>query len=164
MKKLLSATLALLLAFSCLFINASAAGDSPAKADIISLNASYSGSITSTSPIDYYKFSLSSSGRINLKLSANIKYAYFYIYAETDLSNPVWKTGGTEWNSTTELIVIDSDIDLVAGTYYLCVKQGLSYTGSYNFNLKYTSANESFKESLSAVSYTHLTLPTMAVV
>ncbi len=149
MKKILSATLALLLAFSCLFITASAAGDSPSAATSINLNTTYSSSITSSSTIDFFKFTLSSSGRINLTLSANIKYAYFYIYAANDLNNPVWKTGGTEWNSTTELIVLDENIDLVSGTYYLCVKQGLSYTGNYNFKLKFTSANESFKETQS---------------
>ncbi|MBQ6931811.1 MAG: hypothetical protein IJN38_06745 [Clostridia bacterium] len=149
MKKVLSAALALLLAFSCFFVTASAAGDSPSAATSINLNSTYSSSITSSSTIDFFKFTLSSSGRINLTLSANIEYAYFYIYAANDLNNPVWKTGGTEWNSTTELIVLDENIDLVSGTYYLCVKQGLSYTGNYNFKLKFTSANESFKETQS---------------
>ena len=149
MKKVLSAALALLLAFSCLFITASAAGDSASSATSISLNTTYSSSITSSSTVDFFKFTISSSGRINLTLSANIEYAYFYIYAANDLNNPVWKTGGTEWNSTTELIVLDENIDLVSGTYYLCVKQGLSYTGNYSFKLKFTSANESFKETQS---------------
>ena len=145
MKKLLSIILASLIIFSSFATAASAAGDSISAATSISLNKTYSGSITSSSTIDYYKFTLSNSGRINLKMSAGIQYAYFYIYDAS--GNQVWNTGGISWNSTTELIVLNKNIDLTSGTYYFCVKQGLSYTGNYSFSLNYTSANETFKET-----------------
>ncbi len=147
MKKFLSVVLVVLILVSSLGTMASAAGDSISAATSISLNSTYNGSITSSSTIDYYKFTVSNSGRVTLKLSAEIKYAFFYIYQSTNTSSAVWSTGGKEWNSTTELIVLNNEIDLTAGTYYFCVKQGLSYTGNYSFRLDYTSANESFKEA-----------------
>lgn len=149
MKKILSIILVSIIVLSSLGMVANAAGDSISAATSISLNKSYSGSITNSSTIDYYKFTLSQSGRINLKLSANISYAYFYIYAANDLNNPAWKTNGVDWNYTTELIVLNRNIDLTAGTYYFCVQQGLSATGDYSFSLNYTSAGESFKETQS---------------
>lgn len=145
MKKVISFILASLVLFSILSVTVSAAGDIISAATSISLDKSYSGSITSSSKINSYKFILNNSGRVNLELSVGIKYAYFYIY-DANADVPVWQTGGIEWNSTTELIVLDRNIDLTSGTYYFCVKQGLSYTGSYNFKLNFSSAGESFKE------------------
>ena len=147
MKKILSIFLVALIALSCFGITASAAGDSFSAATNINIGTRYSSSITSSSTKDFFKFSLSNSGRIKLSLSAEIKYAYFYIYASNDTENPVWKTGGIEWNSTTELISLNRNIDLTSGTYYFVVKQGNSHTGSYNFKLSFTSASESFKET-----------------
>lgn len=145
MKKILSIILVALIVFSSFGVSASAAGDSISAATSINLGTKYSSSITSSSTKDYFKFTLSTSGRINLSLSASIKYAYFYIY-DSD-GDEVWRTGGIEWNSTTELISLNRSIDLTSGTYYFCVKQGLSYTGNYNFKLSFTSAGESFKET-----------------
>lgn len=145
MKKLLSVILVAVIAFSCFTLAASAAGDSISDATSISLGTRYSSSITSSSTKDYFKFTLSNSGRINLSVSASIKYAYFYIYDAS--GNQVWNTGGIEWNSTTELITLNKNIDLTSGTYYFCVKQGLSHTGNYSFKITFSSASESFKET-----------------
>ena len=145
MKKILSVILVAIIAFSCFTVAASAAGDSISAATSISLGTRYSSSITSSSTKDYFKFTLSNSGRVNLSLSASIKYAFFYIYDAS--GNQVWNTGGIEWNSTTELITLDRDIDLTSGTYYFCVKQGNNHTGNYNFKLSFSSASESFKET-----------------
>lgn len=148
MKKLLSLVLALLLSASCMFITASAAGDSMSAASSINVGSSYSGSITSSSNVDFYKFTLSNSGCVRLKVSAGIQYLYFYIYDSN--GNSIWESGLTYWNYTTELIVLDKYLDLTSGSYYFCIKQGSNgYTGNYNFSTSFSSANESFKETQS---------------
>lgn len=144
MKKVLSIILASIIILSTFAIVANAAGDTISTATSINVNKSYSGSITSSSTIDYYKFTISESGRINLKMSANIQYAYFYIYDAS--SKQVW-SNSMFWNGTTELLVLNEKIDLTSGTYYFCIKGGSGLTGSYSFSLNYTSAKESFSET-----------------
>jgi hypothetical protein len=55
-----------------------ASGNSISDAIGISLNTSYSGSISATNTADYYRFSLPSSGRITLTASAYMRYITYY--------------------------------------------------------------------------------------
>ena len=59
----------------------------------------------------------------------------------------LWYSWDNYWNEQTQSFVIkDYDFDLTRGTYYICFSKSYGYTGRYTFNLKFTSAEESFDE------------------
>ena len=130
-------------------VTASAAGDSISSATDISLNTSYSGSISSSNTTDVYKFTLSTSGEITLTSTAYMKFVYYYIY-DAD-GNTLWNTG-LSWDSTSEQITVDETFDLTSGTYYFAVKQNNAATGDYTFQIDFTSAGESFAETQGGVN------------
>ena len=120
-----------------------AAGNSISTATNISTGTTYSGSITSSNTIDYYKFTIGSSGRITLTATAGMRWIYYCIYDSA--GNELWYVN-PNWNSTTELISTSETIDLTKGTYYFAAKQDGSYTGNYSFRLNFDTAGESFTE------------------
>lgn len=144
MKKFLSIILASLIIFSTLSVAASAAGDSLSAATSISLNKTYSGTISNSSTKDFYSFSLSSSGRLRIKFSSSIYRLNMYIY-DSDGDN-IWSSGTVYCDSNTEEISYDKTVDLTAGKYYFSVVKN-AYNGDYSFKLSTTSAGESFSES-----------------
>ncbi|MCB6994429.1 hypothetical protein LI177_13160 [bacterium 210820-DFI.6.37] len=109
----------------------------------ISLNKTYKGNITSSASTNYYKFTLSSSGKLNLQATMYLEEIRIKIF---DVSgNELWSKQPW-WNSTTEQISFDESVDLTSGTYYLCFEKYYN-TGAYQFQLNFTSAGESFKET-----------------
>lgn len=54
-------------------ISPSAAGDSISGATSISTGTTYNGNITASNTVDYYKFTIGSSGRITLTATAGMK-------------------------------------------------------------------------------------------
>lgn len=121
-------------------------GNSISNATNISIGRNYSGNITASNSTDYYKFTINSSGRITLTADAGMEWIYYYVY---DISgNQLWRKNPS-WNSTTELINTSEFIDLTKGTYYFAVIQDGDRTGSYSFRLDFTSADESFTETVS---------------
>ncbi len=110
----------------------------------ISLNTTYKGQIAENDDKDFYKFNLSSSGRITLSANAYIARSYYNIY-DTN-GNNVWDSGDRDWNSTTEKLALNEIIDLTSGTYYLSIDEWY-HTGNYDFKISFTSASESFKET-----------------
>lgn len=126
-------------------ISALAAGDSLATATAITLGATKSGSITETNKKDVYKFTIGSSGRININLKAYIEETHYYFYNEN--GEKLWESRYQEWNSVSEMYSMDKTVDLTKGTYYFAIER-YSGTGNYNFKITFTSANESFTETL----------------
>lgn len=122
-----------------------AAGDSVATATSISTGVQYSGSITESNSKDVYKFTLNSSGKINISLKAYIYRTDYYLYNEN--GETVWQSTYRYWNGTTEIMSMDENIDLIKGTYYFAISKN-NGTGNYNFKISFTSANESFSETL----------------
>ena len=115
---------------------ANTSNDDFASATSISVGSSCSGELTSESTKDYYKFTLSESGRINIKVTTTMGSTYYYIY---DANNArIW---GSSYSNGT-----DQNVDLVAGTYYFYVGKS-SALGSYNFKLSFVTAGESKSES-----------------
>lgn len=110
----------------------------------ISLNTSYSGSITEDVDANYYRFTLNNSGAVNLQGTFYMKWLYITIFDEA--GNTIYRKN-PYWNDTTQQISFDEIIHLTSGTYYVCFSRDGNYTGNYNFQLNYTSANESFKET-----------------
>lgn len=121
-----------------------AAGNSMSSATGISTGTTYNGSLTDSNTIDYYKFSIGSSGRITLTASAGMAYIYYYIYDSS--GNQIWYIN-PHWDNTTQTISTNEAIDLTKGTYYYTVKRDGSGTGNYSFKLSFSSAEESFTET-----------------
>lgn len=109
----------------------------------IKVNTSYKGQIADNDDKDFYKFTLPSSGRITLSVTAKMCYVTYYVYDQ--FGEKLWRSDG-DWNSTTELNITNSTLDLTKGTYYFITDKSFDYTGNYTFKLGYTSANESFSE------------------
>lgn len=145
MKKVISIILVALMMFSVMAVSASAAGSSMSNATSVSFGTTYSDSLTNTNTKDFYKFTISSSGTVNLVVTSYIQTTKYYIY---DCSgNTVWSKS-LEWDYTTNRVDMNEDICLTSGTYYFCVAEGyLSGIGNYNFKVKFSSSNESFKET-----------------
>ncbi len=72
------------------------AGDSIGTATAISLGSTYNGSITSSNTKDFYKFTLSSSGRITISANARMNWIYYKIYDSS--GEELWSINPS-WNS-----------------------------------------------------------------
>ena len=134
-------------------ISALGAGNSISSATAISLGSNYSGKITDENTNDFYKFSIPSSGRIDLKLTTYMKYISYNVYNSSGTS--IWN-GDTywEWNETSGVGQKLVKIDLTQGTYYFSASKNERNTGNYSFNISFTSANESFSETGTGVNNT----------
>ena len=112
----------------------------------ISFGDTVNGSITESDDTDFYQFTLGSSGKINISLTAYIQWLGVTIY--DNKGNEVYDQGKS-WNSTTKKISDSIDLDLTKGIYYICFSKNsyYNYTGNYNFTVTHTSANESFTET-----------------
>lgn len=109
----------------------------------ILLGKGYKGQIAENDEKDFYKFTLSSSGRIRLKISTEIRNIYYYIYDSS--GNELWSA----WkyiDSNSGKNIIDENVDLTKGNYYLVVRRA-NGTGNYSFNIGFENAYESFIES-----------------
>ncbi len=144
MKRTIALLLAVIMTMAVLPFTAFAAGNSVADATPISLGATYTGSITDDNTKDMYKFTLNFSSKININLEASIYRTNYYLYDAN--GNTVWKRESQYCNNLTNLYALNEDIDLTKGTYYFAVCKN-SGTGSYNFKITVTSANESFSET-----------------
>ena len=144
MKKAASWLLLVCLVMSLIVLPVSAAGDSMKTATPIELGQEYSGSITSTNTVDFYKFTLPTSGRINLRLTAYIYETNYFLYDEN--GTQLWEKRYQYWNSVSEQYDMNENLDLTAGTYYFAVKQ-YDGTGDYKFKISFSGAEESFPET-----------------
>ncbi len=136
-KKLLSLVLAIVMVVALFPLEIFAAGNSISTATDISLGYNYSGEISTANKYDYYKFTLSQSGSLNITASAMVN-LYYRIYDTSNTSSAIWSTSHSGDMNTT--------LELCAGTYYFKVEYG-GY-GAYSFKLSFTSANESFAETI----------------
>jgi hypothetical protein len=125
-----------------------------AKANAAALNKTYKGFTSITDNVDYYKFTLPSSGRVHLNLNSDFTSGDVYIYSASDTANSIT----SEYfytDSTTGLATVNQNYYLNKGTYYLVVKSGSSYynsssytyRGGYTFKIGFASAKESFAET-----------------
>lgn len=91
----------------------------------------------------YYRMNLDSSGRIDISGTAYMEWIYLYLYDEN--GNELY-CANPNWNSTSEIIAIDSELYLTKGTYYFCIGKDGGRIGEFNFRIDFTSSNESFME------------------
>ncbi len=91
----------------------------------------------------YHKFTLQESGKIAITGSAHMEWVYLYIYDEN--ANELWRIN-PRWNSTSEVISISESVYLTAGSYYFCVGKDGGNVGVFDFQMKFSSIGESFRE------------------
>ncbi|MGN1194651.1 MAG: fibronectin type III domain-containing protein, partial [Acutalibacteraceae bacterium] len=65
----------------------------------------------------------------------------------------VWSWRYQYWNNVSEQYDMNTVVHLTSGIYYFCVERS-DGTGNYNFNLGFTGANESFKETTGGINNT----------
>ncbi|MBQ3136800.1 MAG: hypothetical protein IJB74_04880, partial [Clostridia bacterium] len=152
MKKIitLSSTIVLMLCIAVsVAVSSSAAGTSIANATQIYMGTTYSDSITETGREDYYKFTLSSAGRVMINFTSYMENYCIYIYDQT--GEQVWGKEENKWVSTTGMRKDSFNIDLIKGTYFVKVTGYAWYinypsTGNYNFNISFVTSYESSNE------------------
>lgn len=123
-------------------VQALAAGSSISSASKISFNTVYSDTITNGAR-RFYKFTNSSSGKNTINATIYMEWIYIKLY---DINgNEIWSRN-PRWNSNIGQCSFSEDVFLNSGTYYIAFIQDGNRTGNFNFNIKTSSANESFKE------------------
>lgn len=91
----------------------------------------------------YYKFTLNSSGSIQITMSAYMRRVDLYLFDEN--ADELWKQS-PDWNHTSEVITVKDTVFLATGTYYFCIGKYSGYCGEYSFNLNFSSSLETFSE------------------
>lgn len=102
-----------------------------AAANSISIGTTYKGQIAKNDAKDFYKFTISSSGKITLTSTASMSSVYYRIYDSA--GKQLWSSGYSA--NSTGSISVNEIIDLTYGTYYLGVEQSNGNTGNYSFKL-----------------------------
>lgn len=112
-------------------------------ANPVRFGTSYRGQLAVNDDIDFYAFTLKTSGRVSLAVSAQIRSMHCYFFDTA--GNTLWNKQ-PYWNNTTKVLNLNTEIDLTKGTYYFAAKAA-KYTGNYSFQLSFTDAGESFSET-----------------
>lgn len=117
--------------------------ESPAA---ISLGINYESEVTETNTVDYYRFTIPSSGTVNLRVSSYVDDDIVYkIYSQYS-GYEVWNGSG-RIDSLSGRYYGNHDLLLTQGTYIIEVKPGYDDLGKYNFTVSHTPSGESFSES-----------------
>lgn len=119
-------------------------GDSLETANVVGLNTKYQGHMGRNEEFDYYKLTLGQSGGVRFQINAqcdNVGIDILDAKGQDICHCPLFYY-------SQDKLAMDHLIQLTAGTYYIRFKQYFSYGygGSYDFQLSFTSANESFAE------------------
>lgn len=110
------------------------------------MGSTQSGELTETTVGNNYQFTLSSSGRVTLNFTGHMERVYLILYDGN--GNEIWHSGTHYWDSSTNLNILNTSFDLTKGTYQFRVEKYSRDTGSYEFTMNFTSAEESFTEEL----------------
>ncbi len=131
-----------------------------ATAETLNLGTSYAGQISMNDTVDYYKFTISSSGTVSLNISESIEYVYNRIYNADGVK--LWESNN-RWNTNTKLCVTQKDVQLTKGTYYFGIERDGSRYGTYNFDITFSSADETFAETGTGTNNSLATAETIAL-
>ena len=134
--------------------------NSLSTANNITLNTNYNGQIAKNDSVDFYKFTINSSGRLYINAIAKIYRITYRIY--NSVGDEVWCKWWIGANGTTNQSIISDSVDLLKGTYYFCVEQCDGGTGNYTFSIsdkkpslpKAAASNTSIKRSSNGKSST----------
>lgn len=98
----------------------------------IKLNKKYVGQIAENDVTDFYKFELSSSGKIKILAKSHMYWVSYEIY---DSSYKRISIKNILSSNNTGVGTYNESIKLKSGTYYFVVSKYISYTGVYNFKI-----------------------------
>lgn len=110
------------------------------------INSNVSSIITENSDGNVYKFTISSSGKVNLNFTGYLEWIYINIY---DINGNELYGNNPHWNSNLKVIRVNEDLYLDKGQYYISFQRDGSRTGEYEFILRFYSSGESFTETIS---------------
>lgn len=134
-------------------------------ANTITMDHQYIGQLAKNDKHDFYKFTLAGSGTVKWDISTRAARTDFALYDENYAQ--IWNREGNYPSSTTGMMVYTTDFFLTSGTYYLQVFSYSDYVdidlGSYTFSVKYTSADESFKETTGGTNNDYFTANPVAL-
>ena len=121
----------------------------------MALDTTINGQISIAGDVDFYKFTLTESGRLTLDMTAYMKYNSLYLYDAN--GNQLWYDDYNEWNETVGFRNDVYAFDLIPGAYYLKVtgyRSSTNYasTGTYVLKNSFTSANATEVESNNSVA------------
>ncbi len=148
--------------------------DTMPTAQTINIGDTVSASLSESDYQDYFKFTLSSSGRLSFDITSYMPVLNFILYDsdgnelykrwENYESWGPYKNAGNsfQWNSVSQKTSESISWDLTAGTYYFRFQfRELDLAaGLYNFTTKFTSTGETYKESGWGVNNTMQTAST----
>ncbi len=104
----------------------------------------YTAQIAVNDEKDFFKFVLHESGKANFNaLFYEMEEVYWKIYSEEGIE---LLSKEPSWNSTTKNIVVNDDLYLTSGTYYIAVSESSGCTGKYTFSLPFSSSEEAYVE------------------
>lgn len=106
------------------------------NASSVMMGTDYKGLLARNDTVDYYKFTLAKSGKVNLKFITTMGYTWYELYNELEV-----KLWGDDYKNG-----IDGDVHLTAGTYYFIISRRDDY-GNYSFKMSFEESGESFNES-----------------
>ena len=102
-------------------------------ANRISLDSTYRGQVAINDDKDFYRFTLNSSGKLKLYLTAYMQDIIYYLYDSKGNRIDYWYA---YWDSNSGKSVKNIEMDLSSGTYYLgVIRYSSSYTGNYSFKV-----------------------------
>ncbi len=113
----------------------------------------YNGQLADNDLIDYYTFSLPSSGRLTINHVIYCERQNLIVY-DSD-GEEVWSFD-SNWNDTSHMGTTVESKELASGTYYLVVKRVSWYssTGKYNVHFQYEPVVETYPEGKGGVNNT----------
>lgn len=116
------------------------------SANKVLMGITYRGQIAVTDSIDYYVFSIPSSGKVTLHVEGDNSFLHTFLY---DSAGEELKHIQRRKNGVTNKTTVDENCNLTAGTYYLAIDGENSYIrqGNYQIKLDFISANENFAET-----------------
>lgn len=115
-------------------------------ANNIGIGKIYKGQIAYNDTIDFYRFVVSSSGRVSVSVEGENSIVYGYLY---DSNGNQLDREYESLNSVTNKFNFTKEFHLAVGTYYYAVEGYNNYVreGNYQLQLSFITANESFPET-----------------
>ncbi len=119
--------------------------DTISDAKTMTYGTKYSGSVSYNGQ-RFYKISLPKSGLINYNLTSTDAQVQIKIYSNYDLDTPVHESS-TQYNSNLGYYVKKNTVPLLAGVYYIRIRNVKSTTAGFSIKATYASSKESYTES-----------------
>ena len=111
------------------------------------LNTTENGTLKNAYDKHTFKFSLQSSGKIELKAFSQLDNTSYYIF--DCFGKEIWRVTNFCPDDTSTSAILKAKINLTSGDYYFQITNGIidNCDCEYSFSIDYTNSEESFKET-----------------